>query len=153
MPFLSKIKKKMFFVSEDSLMTSRRCWVGVPASFTSTCGSTSASLPCWGCWQPPPSKCSSNTPLIWHGTKRRYGDLNWNGAYQYILMFYCRNIMLQFDWFIALDMFFLVRFVKGTWTLAAKRHVATCLEAPVIETPSLYLFLFVGGKNVWGLSR
>lgn len=58
--------------------------------------------------------------------------------------------MLKFDWFIALDMFFLVKFVKGTWTLAAKRHVATCLEAPLIETPSLYLFLFVGGKKCPG---
>lgn len=105
----------LVFVSEDSLMTSRRCWAGVPASFTSTCGSTSASLPCWGCWQPPPSKCSSNTPLIWRGTKRRYGDLSWNGAYQYILMFYCRNITPRFDWLIALDMLFLVKFVQYRW--------------------------------------
>lgn len=62
-------------VSEDSLMILRQCWAGVPAWFTSTCGNTSAYWPCWGCWEPPSSVCSSNIPLTWHGTMRRYVEL------------------------------------------------------------------------------
>lgn len=60
----------------DSLMTSRWCSAGVPVWSTSTCGSISAYWPCWGCWERPPSECLLNIPLIWHGTKRRYGGID-----------------------------------------------------------------------------
>lgn len=55
-------------------MTSRRCWAGVPALYTSTFGSTYVCLLCWGCLGPPLSKCSSNTPPTWHGTRKRYSS-------------------------------------------------------------------------------